>query len=1087
LSPNTNYIVFFLLILTAPGQRRLPTSLMSSLSSLSSLSLHYCVLAENDEGHTANNNEHGQATAHLLPEDEWEGDDDDETHAAGHWFEGAYNGEGAGPVMGAGEELDVDDDASEEIDSEDEEDSEDSEDEDGGEVGQTGGEKVVAVESDGNTGQTQQPTQKQQQQGQKQKKKKRRPPRVWESNAIATMEVINIDKHPNWIKEHLDELDDYQKNHIGIGDTETNGGSTAEDSKTSEQAHHFGVGNGIIGATFKKLLRDTSHLSQPAHPVQNTETFDDDEEKEEEEDEDEEEIGTYLPLPNLSKLTPEEAATTILSTTHGISMNLQQRLAKMFQKAKSHSCRAKIAEHFALFVNGLAEETKFPFEDFYYPNTCTAIPRYGDWENLPEGVTVNQIQYREYQPDKDEVPEGTYIDNVEDLKICYVILTHDAPEATIRLITSLYVEKVTNFVIHVDGKEKSGATYDRLVEYAKEMNEYAISAEGGEEYIRIVPRKKSVRVNWGGFTMVKATLVALNTAFGLDHYNDLRKQTKNVTKLAEEEGTDAKGRPLHDNPHAFKFHKLIHLASTTYPLASNTEIRNTIASHPLDANFLHIILRPQNPTPSVWNYFVECDDAVHRIYRLPILNYERGNGVDIYTSSQWFIISRDFAWYLADPPKESFVDYYLEYIEHVVVADESFFGTVLRNTHFCATLHNDNFLHLQFDRWENEAAGQRDERKCIMKNPDHCGRSPTTMTLDYLPTLELSGDLFARKFDDAVEPLIKDYIDKRREKEEERLKREKEFMKDMEAENKTESLPLEEWEFQGEGVLIVAKETVGDKEPLCLGMEKDNNKVLLRPCFRKEVPPTLSPNWETGAVIIEETISYNRWDIGPCSSDGDLKRNETGELEMIPGEYSVTGPKCMLKIGDGARAGRCLDVDSERNQPGGLMHIYPCVTKWHQLFSFGNGTIAPRGAIHASLPLHIVRQLENKKKNVTAQLCLGVKGRGDADESSWDEDKGKNEEEEKEDNQDAEVGPHPWEQPDADLYPNGRKSLQLWSGQQIQTTPCSNSGAVIEWYYVPFIIEDYGDEEGMISDADASSSEKSSGNSATMSETDEEL
>lgn len=208
---------------------------------------------------------------------------------------------------------------------------------------------------------------------------------------------------------------------------------------------------------------------------------------------------------------------------------------------------------------------------------------------------------------------------------------------------------------------------------------------------------------------------------------------------------------------------------------------------------------------------------------------------------------------------------------------------------------------------------------------------------------------------------------------------------------------------------------------------------------------------------------------------------------MIPGEYSVTGPKCMLKIGDGARAGRCLDVDSERTQPGGLMHIYPCVTKWHQLFSFGNGTIAPRGAIHASLPLHIVRQLENKKKNVTAQLCLGVKGRGDADESSWDEDKGKNEEEEKEDNQDAEVGPHPWEQPDAELYPNGRKSLQLWSGQQIQTTPCSNSGAVIEWYYVPFIIEDYGDEEGMKSDEDASSSEKSSGNFETMSETDEEL
>ena len=146
--------------------------------------------------------------------------------------------------------------------------------------------------------------------------------------------------------------------------------------------------------------------------------------------------------------------------------------------------------------------------------------------------------------------------------------------------------------------------------------------------------------------------------------------------------TDGDGREVHDKPHAFAFHKLVHMASTTYPQASNTKIRDTLASHPLDANFLHIILKPNNPTPSVWNYFVECDDALHRIYRLPALNKDRGNGVDIYTSSQWFIISRDFAWYLASPPKDSFVEYYLKYIEHVVVADEAFFGTVLRNTHF---------------------------------------------------------------------------------------------------------------------------------------------------------------------------------------------------------------------------------------------------------------------------------------------------------------------------------------------------------------------------------------------------------------------
>ena len=561
---------------------------------------------------------------------------------------------------------------------------------------------------------------------------------------------------------------------------------------------------------------------------------------------------TYLTMPDLATLQPDEAAHEILSSVSGIPSGLHKRLTTMYKKATSHECRVMIAEHMALFVNGLAEETKFPFEDFYFPNTCTAMTRYADWENLPVGVTAQKIQYVEYQPPKDSVPIGTYLENVDELQLLYVILTHDQPEATIRLIESVNVPGKTKYVIHVDGKEKADETYERLVEYAKEMN---AKPWVKEEYIRIVPYKNRVRVNWGGYSMVEATLIALRTVFGLDYYDE----------HPEEED----GRDDNNNPHAFTFHKLVHLASTTYPLASNTEIRDTLSSYPLDANMLHIILRPNNPTPSVWNYFVECDDALHRIYRIPSLNKDRGHGIDIYTSSQWFIISRDFAWYLASPPKDSFVEYYLKYVKHVVVADESFFGTVVRNTHFCATLHNHNFLHLQFDRWENEATGGRDERKCVMKQPNHCGRSPTTMTVDYLPVLELSGDLFARKFDDIAEPLVKDYIDLRRAKEEERLKRESEY-KDK---NETESEPpLEEWEFQGEGVMIVAKETINDTMPLCMGLGKDGNAVLLQPCFKEDVPSTLSVGWEEGAVIIEEIEGFNRWDIGPCSSDGELKR-----------------------------------------------------------------------------------------------------------------------------------------------------------------------------------------------------------------------
>jgi hypothetical protein len=93
----------------------------------------------------------------------------------------------------------------------------------------------------------------------------------------------------------------------------------------------------------------------------------------------------------------------------------------------------------------------------------------------------------------------------------------------------------------------------------------------------------------------------------------------------------------------------------------------------------------------------------------------------------------------------------------------------------------------------------------------------------------------------------------------------------------------------------------------------------------------------------------------------------------------------------------------------------------------------------------MARQQETKEKEVHQHLCLGVVGRGNANESEWTAD-------------DESEDWDPWEYDDVERYPNGRKTLQLWSGQQLQTTPCSNEGGVIEWLYVPFIVEKYDNE-----------------------------
>jgi Core-2/I-Branching enzyme len=680
-----------------------------------------------------------------------------------------------------------------------------------------------------------------------------------------------------------------------------------------------------------------------------------------------------------------DAAKQVLTRLSG---SLQDRLSKLYERAVSPECRALIGEHLGYFINAIGTERPLPFSDMALGNQCPE--EIYDFDNLPEGMHFGMVQNKTYQP------EGAVYIQPDKLKLCYAILTHDAPKSTIRLVEALY-EPGHIFVIHVDAKEVSEPSYEVLAEYA-----------ASRDYITVLPHPYRVRVNWGGHSMVNATMQILQYLFGLNGHTD----------------------------GVLDFDKVVHMASTSYPIASNARIRQTIASYPLDANLMHVIMKPTNPHPGVWHYFVECDDQLHRLYRLKPLSIANG-GIELYTSSQWFIISRDFSYYLALAKPGTLVHALLEYNQHVVVADESFFGTVLRNSPFCDTHHNWNFLHLQFDRWESDLdSSERDERKCIMPDPNHCGRSPTTLTMDYVDILELTGDLFARKFDPNDED-VKTILDARRAIDD--------------AVVKGQEIAKNVWnsKFEGHGVLIVAKETIQDDVPLCMGLGESKNNVRLVPCFHEGIPSTLAKGWETGGVIEEETMLHNRWELGPCSSDGKLERHASADMLMTPGEYSPVGPRCMLTQIDGLRAGRCVDGEMDRLQPGGDLHVFPCMKKWNQFLSVGNGTLAPRGSLHTTIPRHIVDRIQYKGYEQESFLCVGVLGRGDHDEEAWAEDLAKR-------------GMTARVDIEVSASIDTLKTLPPWSnfnGVQLVTTRCSNIGAIVEWVYVPFIVENENEAE----------------------------
>lgn len=242
-------------------------------------------------------------------------------------------------------------------------------------------------------------------------------------------------------------------------------------------------------------------------------------------------------------------------------------------------------------------------------------------------------------------------------------------------------------------------------------------------------------------------------------------------------------------------------------------------------------------------------------------------------------------------------------------------------------------------------------------------------------------------------------------------------------------------DFEGHGVLIVAKESANDK-PLCMALGESSNEIKLVPCFHEWVIPNLLEKWESGAVVLAETLPHNRWEMTPCTTDGTLERdNDTGSLKVTPGNYSVTGPRCMLKQMDGIRSGRCFDGDTGNASPGGEAFVFPCVQRWGQFLSVGDGRVAPEGSLFFHIPKHIVGMLASAGTEQHAFLCLSVAELNDEAEP---------------------------------IELKSQRPMTAWEDHPIISIPCTDEKNVIEWVFVPYIQEDL--EEDATAEVASSSS-----------------
>lgn len=468
----------------------------------------------------------------------------------------------------------------------------------------------------------------------------------------------------------------------------------------------------------------------------------------------------------------------------------------------------------------------------------------------------------------------------ETISICYILLVHDHPEFAMRLIHAILNPR-NSVVIHVDRKAEE--VWHKLFHWtANYPNVY------------MVPFKDCVRVNWGGYSVVNATLVGMSFALAV---------VKDFDYLAD-------------------------ISGTSFPVKSNKVIAKTLANK---KNAIYMAIGPDamRPlTPEMWNHYIECDDIVHRVGRLPI-----PRGIDLFQGSQWFFLPRHVVqWFISDNlPRE-----FSNYARRVVVADETFFTTMIKNSPYCDDIEETNHLFLLFDRWENEKNTERDSRdsrKCLHPNPDHCGRSPMTLTKEFKRYVTMTQNLFARKFDPANEESMElvGFIESIRDDDGKGLQNLYKLdhggsvmilttRPTNESDNDTArgdstsaaaaACSVSDPDCELKKHDLITEETLADY--LCLEIMKAGHKLRLAKC--------------------EPSLPFQWFNIGPCTDNTDLTIPDGG-CATSPSRSQREQHDMLCQITSTSKHNQvCVDVMGENILPGSKVIAYGCTGGWNQLF-----------------------------------------------------------------------------------------------------------------------------------------------------------
>jgi hypothetical protein len=276
-----------------------------------------------------------------------------------------------------------------------------------------------------------------------------------------------------------------------------------------------------------------------------------------------------------------------------------------------------------MYLRTTTQECRDTIKKAYVARLVSEIDEHGPWQKDMKQENL-QLEYsfkNTCPPEAQEYVRGdTRAKPAEEIRNFYFILGHKHPKQIARIINRLQHPNHV-FAVHFDGKADP-EMYDEIATFAATQTNVMMS-----------PTRHNV--TWGGYSMVQAMLDAMELSL------------KQIDK-----GVDID----------FWFS----LAETSYPIRTDDYIRKEMATYDPDANYLGY--EKLSLHPNEWFQFLQCDNRVHRVGRMPF-----PNNIELMVGSQWLVMTPPFMEYVVRQNDQELVEPLKKYMQHIRVPDEFFF------------------------------------------------------------------------------------------------------------------------------------------------------------------------------------------------------------------------------------------------------------------------------------------------------------------------------------------------------------------------------------------------------------------------------